>query len=278
MAGIVAAGALLAVGSPGGAAPRVPKGWKLVGYGEAGVFVPQSWRVKFGPSDAGGTTPVVVVGSETPGTTGLLTTAPQVFTVQPFGQAFQIRHDVKRHLVNGIAVYEREGPPTKEKRLRWGVPSLGVDLTGYGSLARSIAGTLVRLPSPARSGYREIGFGTAGVSVPEGWHVDLRTACPSRSSGTVMVDASPPATCHGPFENLVVLKKYPFPTQGNAQASVSTVHGVPVDVVEGLTTRTQIQWRVPSLGLELTAFGPQAHAVAATLRHLPYPSSARTTG
>lgn len=153
-----------------------PKGWLPVDYGLAQISIPANWQVLYDTAICDPQPPgVVEVGPVTnlPGcapapSPKLVPTA----MITPLGHANPIGGKL---LVNGIRVFV--SPVSDVQLLVYDVPSLGVQVSARGPLARRVLSTLTYSPRAV------VLAGRSFSSVPSSWHwftfAGIRFAAPS---------------------------------------------------------------------------------------------------
>jgi hypothetical protein len=145
-----------------------------------------------------------------------------------------------------------------------GLSSGAVSLAGGATVAdRSGTHHAVRA---VPKGWRSYAYGGVMISVPKSWAVKHNTNCPNTSA--------PGALLLGYPKVLDFCADYQYSSSFVAIHSSMgaippsggpvTVNGLEVDV--GVGSPTRLEWSVPSLGLEVSASGPQAGRILHTLR------------
>ncbi len=124
----------------------MPRGWKTAIYGKVALSVPRTWQVKHDTNcpntDAPG---VLLLGDpkELRHCPAYVSAAGvvAVFDLPTGAETGPSSPGVKPIMVNGVPVDVGFGSPSE---LQWTAPSLGVEITGTGPLARRILATLRR--------------------------------------------------------------------------------------------------------------------------------------
>ena len=114
-------------------------------------------------------------------------------------------------------------------------------------------------------------LGKVAISVPATWQVKHDTNCAGTEAPGVLLLGEPkvlqfcPAYVSAP--NVVTVTRLPAGagTGGSSPGPKAVlVNGVPVDI--GFGSPSELQWTVPSLGVEITGTGPLTRRILATLR------------
>lgn len=133
-------------------------------------------------------------------------------------------------------------------------------------------------PAPPHPGWRWIRYQSALVAVPPSWVVEHGIPCPSPHHGTLELGATRGVYhCpgYGATANLVHLQPLRVSTARYTDGLARIVNGVALcHVIAGSVTSDA--WDVPGLGVEISATGPTATSVVATLRAVS-PAARRRT-
>jgi hypothetical protein len=164
-----------------------PTGWVPVAYGDAQVSVPASFLVVYPGTCVGG--PSVALGALLIGSTSAASAEPacpaSTKTPRAFARLVGVHRvpppyaSEKLTKLNGVPVYLG---PNDLTRLSYYAPSLGVEITASGPVARRIADTLTRSPRAVAlahgsaprvpSSWQSVTFAGLRFSVPSSWAVE----------------------------------------------------------------------------------------------------------
>jgi hypothetical protein len=150
-------------------------------------------------------------------------------------------------------------------------PATGSPTAGRLGGSAPIVSSTTSVPATVRvpEGWKTYTYGTAAISVPATWQVKRDTNCPNTTAPGALLLGYPKTLQFCPAYQLDTSYVALFSPPGAGSESVGRekpelINGVQVYV--GFGSPTALQWTAPSLGIEITATGPLAAIIVATLR------------
>jgi hypothetical protein len=145
----------------------------------------------------------------------------------------------------------------------------GLSMAGMPEASAATSHRTSSRPIPAVSipkGWQSYAYGGLTISVPKGWAVKHNTNCPNTSAPGVLLLGYPKTLefcANFQYSNNYVAI-YASTVATTAAGAPTKVNGLTVDV--GFGSPAQLEWNIPSFGLQVTSRSSKGERIVHTLR------------